>query len=250
MPQSLWDRKSDTRSPNDAPAALADVFDLDEDDPLGVPMPGVLGNDSDIDGDALTVVLVTPPRHGAVALAANGSFTYTPSADYNGTDSFIYRVRDPDLANDLGTVTFTVRNDTDEDRYIVTEGGYSGTSCSPYGFEKIGDEETEFIYLRPPLDCGICLSLPAHCDGAMKGVDQMALVAPGESTELVWDARAVVACLAPHPDCPLRGRGQGNPLPLWRIASSWKFSVQRRLGGNQGLQARCLLRLRHAGRAR
>jgi VCBS repeat-containing protein len=50
----------------------------------------VLTNDSDVDGDALTAALVTQPAHGAVVLAANGTYTYTAAASYVGTDSFTY----------------------------------------------------------------------------------------------------------------------------------------------------------------
>ena len=44
--------------------------------------PGVLANDTDPDGDPLTAVLVTGPSHGTLTLNANGSFTYTPAANY------------------------------------------------------------------------------------------------------------------------------------------------------------------------
>ena len=56
--------------------------------------PGVLGNDSDIDGDTLTAVLVSGPAHGTLALNSDGSFTYTPSANYNGSDAFRYKAND------------------------------------------------------------------------------------------------------------------------------------------------------------
>ena len=56
--------------------------------------PGILANDTDPNGDALTAVLVTNPSHGTLTLNANGSFTYTPTAGYTGPDSFVYRARD------------------------------------------------------------------------------------------------------------------------------------------------------------
>ena len=64
---------------------------------LTVPAPGVLGNDSDPDGDPLTAVLVTGPSHGSLTLNANGSFSYTPAADFAGSDSFTYRASDGTL---------------------------------------------------------------------------------------------------------------------------------------------------------
>jgi VCBS repeat-containing protein len=66
----------------------------------------VLANDSD--DDALTASLTTGPLNGTVTLAANGSYTYTPNANYNGSDSFAYRVTDAQGAFSLATVSITV----------------------------------------------------------------------------------------------------------------------------------------------
>lgn len=55
---------------------------------------GVLGNDTDADGDPLSAILVTGPSHGTLSLNADGTFSYTPEADYNGTDGFTYRASD------------------------------------------------------------------------------------------------------------------------------------------------------------
>ena len=63
---------------------------------------------ADPDGDPLSAVLVTGPSHGTVTLNANGSFTYTPAADYDGTDSFTYRANDGTLKSNQATVTITV----------------------------------------------------------------------------------------------------------------------------------------------
>ena len=93
---------------NDAPAAADDSAETDEDTPLSVDAPGVLGNDTDPDGDTLSATLVTDAAHGTLALAADGSFTYTPDADFNGTDSFTYTASDGELTSGPATVTITV----------------------------------------------------------------------------------------------------------------------------------------------
>ncbi|HET6918172.1 MAG TPA: Ig-like domain-containing protein [Jiangellaceae bacterium] len=69
---------------NQAPVAAGDAFSTAEDTVLTVAAPGVLGNDADPDGDPLTAVLVTGPSHGSLTLHANGSFSYTPAADFTG----------------------------------------------------------------------------------------------------------------------------------------------------------------------
>ena len=70
---------------------------------------GVLGNDSDPNGDALTAVLVSGPSSAAsFALNANGSFTYTPATNFNGTDTFTYRANDGTNNSNVATVTITV----------------------------------------------------------------------------------------------------------------------------------------------
>jgi VCBS repeat-containing protein len=93
---------------NDAPVAADDAYTIAEDTPLTVVAPGVLGNDSDPDGDSLSAVLGSGPAHGSLTLDADGSFTYTPTADFSGSDSFTYRAGDGTLTSGLATVTLTV----------------------------------------------------------------------------------------------------------------------------------------------
>lgn len=70
---------------------------------------GVLANDADRNGDALTAVLVEGPANGTLTLNADGSFTYQGAADFNGDESFTYRTRDAFGAlSETATVSFTV----------------------------------------------------------------------------------------------------------------------------------------------
>jgi YVTN family beta-propeller protein len=59
-------------------------------------------------GDRLTAILVSGPSNGSLTLDDDGSFSYTPTADYNGTDSFVYKVNDGSLDSNLATVAITV----------------------------------------------------------------------------------------------------------------------------------------------
>jgi VCBS repeat-containing protein len=93
---------------NDAPTGTDDDFTTNEDTPLNVAAPGVLGNDGDVDGDALTALVVTNPAHGTLTLNANGAVLYTPALNYSGSDSFTYRASDGALTSDVTTVTITI----------------------------------------------------------------------------------------------------------------------------------------------
>jgi large repetitive protein len=93
---------------NDAPVAANDSLVTDEDVALVIPAPGILANDSDVENDLLSAVLVTGPAHGALILKGNGSFTYTPDANYDGADSFSYKANDGNLDSNIATVNLTI----------------------------------------------------------------------------------------------------------------------------------------------
>src|SRR5207244_2238830 len=100
---------------NDAPVATAESYTTAEDTVLTVDAAsGLLAQATDIDGDPLTAVLVSGPSHGTLGLNSDGSFSYTPDANYNGTDSFIYQTDDGFAGSNVATVTLTVTpvNDT------------------------------------------------------------------------------------------------------------------------------------------
>ncbi|MCB1507598.1 MAG: tandem-95 repeat protein, partial [Hyphomicrobiaceae bacterium] len=112
---------------NDAPVAVANAYTTKEDQALYVDAnSGVLYDDTDADGDTLTAVLVRDVSNGTLVLNANGSFTYTPNANFHGTDSFDYKVNDGTVDGNTVTVTFTVSSVNDvpvtvEDSYVVDE---------------------------------------------------------------------------------------------------------------------------------
>jgi VCBS repeat-containing protein len=77
--------------PNQPPVADNDSYKGKEDKTLNVGAPGVLSGDTDPEDDALTAKPVSKPSNGKLTLNANGSFTYKPKKNFNGTDSFTYR---------------------------------------------------------------------------------------------------------------------------------------------------------------
>jgi len=105
---------------NTAPAATADSYSMDEDTTLnagsappalnGVLPLGVLANDTDYESDVLSATLVSGPSNGVLTLNADGSFSYTPTANWFGTDAFTYKCNDGALDSGNATVTITVND--------------------------------------------------------------------------------------------------------------------------------------------
>jgi uncharacterized repeat protein (TIGR01451 family) len=91
-----------------APVATNDSYSVAENAVLTRPAPGVLGNDTDADGDTLNAVLVNSPAHGALTFKADGSFVYTPTASYHGPDSFTYKANDGMQDSNTATASITV----------------------------------------------------------------------------------------------------------------------------------------------
>ncbi|HRH01674.1 MAG TPA: Ig-like domain-containing protein [Bacteroidia bacterium] len=95
-----------------APSAVDDAYSVDEDNIFTstIPSTGLLANDTDLDGDNLSVSLVPTiaPQHGLLVLNADGTFSYTPVSDYNGTDSFVYEVCDDAAIQECSTANVTI----------------------------------------------------------------------------------------------------------------------------------------------
>ena len=94
---------------NEPPTGTPDAYTTAEDTSLTVDAPGVLVNDNDPESAPMTVSLASDVTQGDLQLADDGSFTYTPPADFSGDVSFTYRVIDEgNLTSDPVSVTITV----------------------------------------------------------------------------------------------------------------------------------------------
>jgi VCBS repeat-containing protein len=102
---------------NDLPTAVNDAFTAIEDTLLSITsgINGLLTNDSDVDGDTLTVdtIAALGPTSGTLLLNGNGTFTYTPNANFNGTDNFTYEISDGngEVSQAIVSITVTSVND-------------------------------------------------------------------------------------------------------------------------------------------
>jgi uncharacterized repeat protein (TIGR01451 family) len=99
---------------NEAPVAFNDFYSVNSNATLNVPAPGVLGNDTDLDGPKpLAAIVVTnlfclSPPCGSLVLNSNGAFTYNPPEGFTGNVSFTYTATDSLLSSNVATVTIAV----------------------------------------------------------------------------------------------------------------------------------------------
>jgi hypothetical protein len=143
---------------NAPPVAEDDEYGTDEDSTLVVnEEEGVLENDSDPEEEGLEAsMVVSAPSKGIVTLDADGSFTYTPDPDSNGTDSFEYEAVDPVGAADTATVTIEIDPVNDPptaraDRDTTTEGQSTTTDVLANDTDPDGtlDESTVAVQSGP-----------------------------------------------------------------------------------------------------
>ncbi|MCB1800626.1 MAG: tandem-95 repeat protein [Gammaproteobacteria bacterium] len=109
---------------NDAPVAVDDSYTVDQNGSLTDAAPGVLGNDTDAEGDGLQVIDYTKPTDGNLTIADDGGFTYTPDGGFSGSDGFDYRVSD---GNDGLTHYWRLDGDT-SDLYGAPDGTINGAT--------------------------------------------------------------------------------------------------------------------------
>jgi hypothetical protein len=94
---------------NDIPVAAADgTYSFNEDETFTLPVAALLANDTDLDGDTLTILSVQSPVNGNVALDGFGNVVFNPTPTYSGPASFTYTVQDPSGATDTATVSLNV----------------------------------------------------------------------------------------------------------------------------------------------
>ena len=139
---------------NDPPEAVDDAAETREDAPV---MVDVLGNDTDVDGDRLVVMVATVPGHGSATVVAGG-VRYTPSLDYHGPDRFQYTIRDAGGLTATASVALVVLPVNDAPEAVgaipaqgLEEGGEAATvHLSPYFTDADGDALTYTVESSDP----------------------------------------------------------------------------------------------------
>ena len=90
------------------PVAGEDFYDIYQENVLNVAAPGVLANDSDVDGKPLSAELVSGVSHGTLTFNTNGAFSYMPADGFTGSDSFVYRVYAGGATGSTATVNINI----------------------------------------------------------------------------------------------------------------------------------------------
>ncbi len=145
-------------SENSSPVAEVDSFSVLEDSTLVVEAPGVLGNDSDPDGDSLSASLVSSVSDGDLTLRSDGSFEYSPNQGFTGTDQFEYEASDGNAADTVGATVevkkrgepfITTWETTSPDSVVTIP---TDTSDSDYDFVIDWGDGTTETYAGPDPD--------------------------------------------------------------------------------------------------
>jgi VCBS repeat-containing protein len=174
---------------NGAPTAQPDSFTTREDEPLSVGGRGVLGNDSDPDGDSLTAERVSNVTSGTLQLNANGTFTYTPPANFSGVASFTYRARDAEDASAAVTVTITV-SPVNDPPFVTNSPPTAATEGRSYRYTLTASDadDDDLIVAAPQLPGWLSFTAP----GTIAGTPTQDDVGSHDVTMTVTDGTAPV----------------------------------------------------------
>jgi serralysin len=149
QPKPPAEPPSEPLAPNEAPVAVGDSYATTKNARLSIDaVKGVLANDSDANGDALSAVLVSGPQNGTLTLNADGSLNYTPTKNFIGTDSFTYKASDGQLSSSVTTVLINV---------TAAGGGKKGNGADPESNHAV--EGTPAMIHAPS---GVLFTLPDH----------------------------------------------------------------------------------------
>ena len=126
---------------NDAPVAWDDTLSVTEDNSMTISSGiDLLGNDTDVEGDSLTLSAIAQPNNGTIIDNGDGTLRYTPHDDFYGTDRFTYTIRDNNGGTATGIVTV----------HVIPVGDTPQVTNPP----AVGGQASELIYVRPNANDG------------------------------------------------------------------------------------------------
>jgi VCBS repeat-containing protein len=165
---------------NDVPVAVADGYTVAEGGTLDPAAPGVLGNDTDVEGNALTAVKVTDPAHGTLTLNADGSFSYVHDGSETTSDSFTYKANDGAADSNVVAVSITVTPVNDAP--VADAGGpYQIGVLAGVSFSGVGSADLD------PGDAIAAYEWDLDADGTFDD-------ASGATVELSWSQLKAAVC--------------------------------------------------------
>jgi len=135
----------EVRSLSEAPMAVADSYSLQEDMPLLINAPGLLGNDiASSPDDNLAARLTADVSHGSLVLNPDGSFNYIPDTNYSGEDAFSYQAVEANVTTNNAAVSLSIApvNDVPEISGIEDVSVMKGEGLPDLDFS-IHDVETD-----------------------------------------------------------------------------------------------------------
>ncbi len=160
-------------STNNAPVAADDIYATNEDQPLNMGAPGVLSNDTD--EGPLTAVLISDVSNGSLTFNADGSFTYSPSTDYYGQDSFTYTASDGQNESNIATAIIEVAPVNDAPSFTI---GPDQAVLEASGLQAVPDWATE-ISAGPANESGQLLTFVVSNDNNALFAGQPAVTPDG-----------------------------------------------------------------------
>jgi hypothetical protein len=203
---------------NQPPTAGADTATITEDAaPVTI---AVLVNDTDPDGDALTIVGVTTPQHGS-AVTDGSTMTYTPDPNYYGSDSFDYTISDGHAHTAIGTVLVSIAGVPDapfarNDFYTISQ-NTGAVSVLANDIELDGRTMTA-VLVSPPATGSVSL----NANGTFTYTPTSPVSGPDSFTYKVFDGLldSNTATVSVNNSCSINWKNAASGL--WSDAANWE----------------------------
>jgi VCBS repeat-containing protein len=151
---------------NNIPVAQNDFFEVDEDTAFSLPSPGLLVNDVDLDSypEDIYIESNTLPAHGSIVVYTDGSFDYTPDADFNGIDTFTYTITDTVAKRDgpaSNTATVSINVVSVNDKPVAWGESYTTDQATVLNVDGPGILKNDYD-VDSPVITPVILQAPIH----------------------------------------------------------------------------------------